>query len=71
MLNQYIADTQDLLNDSAGQFFKLPRLIAYINKSRRRIAAASGCLRVIPPGTMTVPNQEIYPISSWTALDIG
>lgn len=68
MLNQYISDTQDLLNDSGGQFFRLPRLISYINKSRRRIAAASGCLRLIPPGVLTVPQQEIYPVNAWNAL---
>ena len=68
MLQQYIADTQDLLNDSYGALFKLPRLISYINKSRRRIAAASSCLRIIPPGVMTEPNQEVYPLSMWTSL---
>lgn len=68
MLTQYIQDTQDLLNDPGGQFFKLPRLISYINKSRRRIAAASGCLRLIPPGVLTVPQQEIYPVGAWNAL---
>lgn len=71
MLNTYIADTQDLLNDPNGQFFKLPRLISYINKARRRIAAASGCLRVVPAGTLTVPNQEIYPLAAFTALAQG
>lgn len=71
MLNQYISDTQDLLNDPNGQFFKLPRLISYINKSRRRIAAASGCLRVVPPGVTTIPNQEIYPLAAWTSLVQG
>jgi hypothetical protein len=71
MLEQYIADTQDLLNDAEGQFFRVPRLISYINKSRRRLAAASGCLRVVPSGVMTVPNQEIYPVSAWNALVQG
>lgn len=71
MLNQYISDTQDLLNDPGATFFKIPRLVSYINKSRRRIAAASGCLRVVPPGTWTVPNQEIYPLGAWTALAQG
>lgn len=71
MLNQYISDTQDLLNDSSGTFFKLPRLISYINRARRRIAAASGCLRVVPPGVLTVPNQEVYPVSAWTSLVQG
>lgn len=68
MLNTYITDTQDLLNDPNGNFFKIPRLISYINKSRRRIAAASGCLRLIPPGVLTVPMQEVYPVSAWNAL---
>lgn len=71
MLNQYISDTQDLLNDPGGQFFKIPRVISYINKARRRIAAASGCLRVVPPGTLTVPQQEIYPLASFTSLAQG
>lgn len=71
MLNQYIEDTQDLLNDALGQFFKTPRLISYINKSRRRIAAASGCLRVVPPGIVTEPQKEIYPVSAWTSLAQG
>lgn len=71
MLNTYITDTQDLLNDSSGTFFKIPRLISYINKSRRRIAATSGCLRVVPPGVLTVPNQEVYPVSAWTSLVQG
>jgi hypothetical protein len=29
---------------------------------------ASGCIRVIPQGTQTMPNQEKYPFSAWTAL---
>jgi hypothetical protein len=68
MLTQYVTDTQNLLNDSGGQFFTLPTLNNYVNRSRRRIAAASGCLRVIPPGVQTVPNQEIYPFTAWNAL---
>jgi hypothetical protein len=68
MLEQYLADTQDLLNDAEGQFFRVPRLTNYINKSRRRIAAASGCLRVLPPGTYTVPNQEVYELKAWNSL---
>lgn len=32
------------------------------------MAAASGCLRVVPKGTQTVPNQEVYPFSDWNAL---
>jgi hypothetical protein len=68
MLSRYVTETQDLLNDQQGQFFPIPTLERYINRSRRRIAAASGVLRVIPPGTLTVPNQEIYHFSGWNAL---
>lgn len=68
MLSRYITETQNFLNDSQGQFFNLPTLTNYINRARRRIAAASGCLRVLPPGTSTKANQEVYPFSDWNAL---
>jgi hypothetical protein len=57
-----------LLNDQQGQFFPLPTLHNYINRSRRRVAAASGVLRVVPPRTVTIPNQEIYPFAAWNSL---
>lgn len=68
MLSRYVSDTQALLNDTGGQFFSQPTLNNYINRSRRRIAAASGCLRVTPPGVMTFPNQEAYPFEAWKSL---
>jgi hypothetical protein len=68
MLAQYVADTQNLLNDQQGQFFPIPTLMNYINRSRRRVAAASGCLRVVPPGVVTIPDQEVYPFAGWNAL---
>jgi hypothetical protein len=68
MLAAYIDEVQGHLNDSGGQFFTIPRLTGYINRSRRRIAAVSGCLRFIPPGTHTKPSREIYPFSEWNAL---
>lgn len=68
MLARYITETQNFLNDSQGQFFSLPTLTNYINRARRRVAAASGCLRVLPNGTFTRKNQEVYPFSDWTAL---
>lgn len=71
MLADYINETRNLLNDSAGQFFTEPTLTNYINRARRRISAASGCLRVIPPGIQTVPNQETYPFLAWNALVQG
>lgn len=68
MLANYVTDVQDHLNDSGGQFFQLPTLHRYINKARRRVAAASGCLRCVPPGTLTHRNQEVYPFSDWLPL---
>lgn len=68
MLASYISEVQSHLNDTQGQFFTIPQLTSFINRARRRIAAGSGCIRFIPPGTQTVPNQEIYPFSNWNAL---
>lgn len=68
MLAGYIDEVQDLLNDTQGQFFSIPRLNKHINRARRRVAAVSGCIRVMPPGTVTKAGKEIYPFSDWTAL---
>lgn len=68
MLAQYQADTQNLLGDMGAQFYALPTLNNYINRARRRIAAASGCVRVVPAGTQTVSNVEQYKFHDWTAL---
>lgn len=67
MLSAYVTEVQQHLNDQQGQFFPAPTLHAYINRSRRRIAAASGCLRVLIKA-VTNPNQEVYPFTAWTAL---
>jgi hypothetical protein len=71
MLSRYIVEVQNLLNDQNGQFFPIPTLVNYINRSRRRIAWASGCIRVLPPGVQTVPQQEVYPFSNWISLVQG
>ena len=68
MLAQYIDEVQSHLNDSQGQFFTLPRLTGFINRARRRIAAVSGCLRMIPPGAQTIPWKEVYPFARWQSL---
>jgi hypothetical protein len=68
MLSRYITETQQFLNDAQGQFFNLPTMTNYVNRARRRVAAASGCLRVLPKGTSTKKNQEVYPFSDWKAL---
>ena len=68
MLEQYVADVQDHLNDMQGQFFPQPTLHRFINKARRRIASASGCLRLLPKGTQTAANQEVYRFSEWNSL---
>ncbi|HEX3523949.1 MAG TPA: hypothetical protein VHT52_17915 [Stellaceae bacterium] len=68
MLARYITDTLSLLNDAGGQFFTQPQVINFINRSRRRIAYASGCLRVLPMGVRTHAKQEVYPFSDWRSL---
>jgi hypothetical protein len=68
MLAEYLADTQNLLNDCGQQFFREQTLTSYINRGRRRIAMASGCVRVIPPGVQTVANQERYHFRDWMPL---
>jgi hypothetical protein len=71
MLAAYVAETQRLLNDEQGQFFKLPTLHDYINRARRRIAAVSGCLRIFPEGIHTHNGQEKYPLRHWVAAAQG
>src|SRR5262245_25721798 len=71
MLANYITETQNLLNDPQGQFFTIPTITNYVNRSRRRIAAVSGWLRVMPPGAQTIPFQEVYPFNGWDALAQG
>lgn len=68
MLAEYLAEVQDILNDSSGQFFKPATMTKYINRARRRIAAISACLRCIPDGARTHPGQEIYPFADWISL---
>lgn len=68
MLATYQGDVQNLLNDMGGQFFAAPTLTSYINRARRRIAAASGCVRVMPAGARTHAHQEEYKFHEWTAL---
>jgi hypothetical protein len=65
MLAQHITDVRDLLNDQQGQFFPEATLARYVNRSRRRIAYASGCIRVVPPGIKTQRLQEVYSFSEW------
>ena len=71
MLSRYVTELQNLLNDQQGQFFPIPTLVNYINRSRRRIAWTSGCIRVLPPGVLTHPQQEVYPFSDWLSLVQG
>ena len=67
MLSEYISETQNHLNDALGQFFAVPTLTTYINRSRRRIAAASGCCRVLIKAK-TLPDQEEYRFYDWRPI---
>ncbi|HEX3525256.1 MAG TPA: hypothetical protein VHT52_24595 [Stellaceae bacterium] len=68
MLAAYVDDVQSHLNDQQGQFFPIQTLHRFINRSRRRVAAASGCLRWCPKDTWTVPKKEIYRFTDWKPL---
>lgn len=65
MLTEHIAQTQNLLNDTGGQFFAPTVLTNYINRARRRVALSSGCIRVLPEGVQTQANQEKYNFKEW------
>lgn len=68
MLATYITETQNLLNDAQGQFFSIPTLTNYINRARRRVAGASGCIRVLVSDTKTERGKEVYPFSDWQSF---
>lgn len=70
MLARHITEVQLLLNDTQGQFFPLPTIQNYVNRSRRRIASASGCIRALVKAR-TVKMQEVYPFSAWKSLAQG
>lgn len=67
MLNEYIATTQNFLNDTLGQFFSVPVLTTYVNRSRRKIASAGGCVRILI-NTHTHANQERYDFNEWNSI---
>jgi hypothetical protein len=67
VLTDYQAQTQNLLNDAGSQVFRIETLTNYINRARRRIAAGSGCVRIIPEGVKTQAGQERYDFKDWTA----
>jgi hypothetical protein len=72
MLAAYVSETQRLLNDRNGQFFDLPTMHDYINRSRRRIAGVSGCLRAqIDNGILTHNGQEQYRLKDWVSVVQG
>ena len=51
MLNEYLQQSQRLLNDQNEKLFNLADLQYYINSARKRIAAESQCLRFLPPSS--------------------
>lgn len=67
MLAEYQAQTQNLLNDAGGQFFQPTTLTNFVNRARRRVALASGCVRVLLEAK-TVAGQEEYKFRDWLAL---
>lgn len=58
-LSAYIAQTQRLLNDRAGNFYNTSDLTVYINDARRIIAAEGQCVRVLPPSTGSIASLTV------------
>lgn len=63
MLNTYLTQVQNLLHDTAAQFYSTGTLTTYINAARGQIAAEGECVRVLPPSS--------GPISSFTVTAGG
>ena len=53
-LNQYLTDTELLLNDPNNLFFSTTSLTNWINQARNRIAEVSQCLPVLIPGAGSI-----------------
>ena len=51
MLFEYQQEVQQLLGDQSEQKFNLADLTNFINRARRKIAAATQCIRCLPPSS--------------------
>lgn len=70
MLNAYIAQVQDLLDDPLAQLWSTTSLTAYINEARGRIAQETKALRQVITttqyATLTLnAGQELYTLASY------
>lgn len=50
----YEQEVQQLLGDTSEQRFSLSDIDMFVNRSRRKIAGATQCIRVLPPSTGTI-----------------
>ena len=61
-LSDYINGTRLLLHDARINYYTDADLTLYINKARCRVAADSGCYRIMRPVTLTA-GTETYPLT--------
>jgi hypothetical protein len=59
MLNQYIAQTQSLLNDFSAVIYTTANLTTYINDARVQIALASESIRFVGTATLSPSVQNL------------
>lgn len=70
MLNQYLQQTQLLLNDTAQQEYNTTDLTAYINTARGQIAASTQCVRFLGSLSVVATTQS-YPLSGIGGAQTG
>lgn len=63
MLNSYITDTANLLNDPSNQYYSTSLLTSLINKARLWLSVRSLQPRALITTLSTVANQETYSLS--------
>ena len=65
-LNTYITQCQRLLHDGSKNFWSTAELTDYINSSRNKTAALTGCLRYLDTGVQFFAGVESYNFASFT-----
>ena len=63
LLSDYLTGVRRLVHDSTGNYWQDPELIDYINQARFRVAADTGCNRILQTVSL-VAGQETYQFSA-------
>lgn len=59
MLNRYMQDTQDILDDEDQRRFQPADIKRYVNRARRKVAGATQCLRVLAPSSGSLSGLAV------------